>query len=220
MGAIIKFLEQFLSQFFVKGVWGIIKGIGIGIKNIFDIPKYIAIFKAWSGDFGVVEWIVAILALLVLLTVLVGLASLLYMLLRKYVRFRKTVVDQEELLNEVATLNRDVIRLTTEKEKILAMKVSQLGLKPGESPFEEIPEEGEEGEASSDDVDMEADDYSRFYKLTQVDLEIEDYEAPVYNNDITLPEICDLFRNFAFSSMGLYCEPRIIRLFLAAFYTS
>lgn len=220
MGAIIKFLEDFLAQFFVKGVWGILKGIGIGIKNIFDIPKYIAIFKSWSGEFGAVGWILAILSVLVVLLVLAGLLSLFYMLLRKFLRFRKTVVDQEELLNEVAGLNRDVIRLTTEKEKILAMKVSQLGLKPGESPYEELSEEkeGEEGEKSDDD--MEAEDYSRFYKLTQVDLEIQDYVAPVYNNDISLPEICDMFRNFACSRMGLYYEPRVIRLFLAAFSTT
>lgn len=220
MGAIIKFLEDFLAQFFVKGVWGIIKGIGIGIKNIFDIPKYIAIFKSWSGEFGAAGWILAILSVLVVLLVLAGLVALFIMLLRKFLRFRKTVVDQEELLNEVASLNRDVIRLTTEKEKILAMKVSQLGLRPGESPYEDIEEqkEGEEGEKSEED--KEAEDYSRFYKLTQVDLEIEDYVPPVYNNDITLPEICDMFRNFACSRMGLYYEPRVIRLFLAAFSTT
>ncbi|HRT82981.1 MAG TPA: hypothetical protein P5127_07450, partial [Oscillospiraceae bacterium] len=220
MGAIIKFLEDFLAQFFVKGVWGIIKGIGIGIKNIFDIPKYIAIFKSWSGEFGAAGWVLAILSVLVVLLVLAGLVALFIMLLRKFLRFRKTVVDQEELLNEVASLNRDVIRLTTEKEKILAMKVSQLGLRPGESPYEDIEEqkEGEEGEKSEED--KEAEDYSRFYKLTQVDLEIEDYVPPVYNNDISLPEICDMFRNFACSRMGLYYEPRIIRLFLAAFSTT
>ncbi|MBP5361893.1 MAG: hypothetical protein J6Y71_02530, partial [Ruminococcus sp.] len=57
----------------------------------------------------------------------------------------------------------------------------------------------------------------RFYKLTQVDLELADYEPPVYNNDITLPEIVEMYRNFAASRMGLYYEPNTIRLFLAAF---
>ncbi|MEI6578909.1 MAG: hypothetical protein WCN92_05530 [Eubacteriales bacterium] len=215
MGALIKFLEDFLAQFFVKGVWGIIKGIGLGVANIFNIPKYISIFKAWSGEFGAGGWVLAILSVIVILGVLVALVWLFILLFKKYARFRKTIVNQEELLNEVATLNRDVIKLTTEKEKILAMKVSQLGLRPGESAFVE-GEEGGEGEEKKND-DMLDEDYSRFYKLTQVDLEIQDYVAPIYNDEISLPEICDMFRNFACSRMGLYYEPKIMRLFLAAF---
>ena len=190
MGAIVKFMGDFLNQFVVKGFWGIIKGIGLGIANIFNIPRYITIFKSYSSELG-------------------------------YIRFRKTVVDQEELLNEVATLNREVIKLTLEKEKILAMKVSQLGLRPGESPYLEAPD-GSAGETSEAAEGAEGDptldeDYSRFYKLTQVDLELADYEPPVYNNDITLPEIVEMYRNFAASRMGLYYEPNTIRLFLAAF---
>lgn len=221
MGPLIKFLEEFLAQFFVKGVWGIIKGIGVGIANIFNIPKYLSIFKTWSStpEFGVGGWIMAILSVIVILAILAALVWLFILLLRKYVRFRKTVVDQEELLNEVAMLNRDVIKLTTEKEKILAMKVSQLGLRPGDSPFEETAEENKaEGEESEEDKLDE--DYSRFYKLTQVDLEIQDYVAPEYNDTITLPEICDMFRNYACSRMGLYYEPKVIRLFLSAFATT
>lgn len=217
MGALIKFLEDFLSQFFVEGIWGIIKGIGVGIKNIFNIPKYIDVFSQWKGEFSVGTWILAILSIIIVLAVLAGIIWLIVLLIKKYVRFHKTVVDQEELLNEVATLNREVIKLTTEKEKILAMKVSQLGLRPGESPF--IEEEGEE-EGEGADADAVSEDFSRFYKLTQVDLALESYEPPDYNNDITLPEIVDMFRNYASSRMGLYYEHKIIRLFLAAFSTT
>ena len=74
----------------------------------------------------------------------------------------------------------------------------------------------------SDDDDEEDENAvkegeSRFYKLTQVDLEYENYVAPQYNNDITLPEICEMFRNFACSRMRLYYDIKIIRLFLASF---
>ncbi len=222
MGAsIIRFLEDFLAQFFVKGVWGIIKGIGLGIANIFNIPKYIEIFKAWSStpEFGVGGWVLAILSIIVILAVLGILIWLFVLLLRKYVRFRKTVVDQEELLNEVASLNREVIKLSTEKEKILAMKVSQLGLRPGDDPYGAITE-GDGDDHDETDEDRMDEDYSRFYKLTQVDLEIENYIPPDYNNEITLPEICDMFRNFACSRMGLYYEERVIRLFVSAFATT
>ena len=141
------------------------------------------------------------------------------MLIKKYVRVRKTLVDQEELLLEVGNLNREVIKLNSEKERILAMKVSQLGLNPGESPFVEEGQTSEEGgeEKKDGEVDKTADDYSRFYKCTQVDLELENYVAPDFDNEITLPEICERFRNFACSRLGLFYEIKIIRLFLSAF---
>ena len=47
---------------------------------------------------------------------------------KKYIKFRKTLVEQESMLNEIGELNREVASLVQEKEKILAMKVSQLGL--------------------------------------------------------------------------------------------
>lgn len=213
MSVLMKFLQAFLDQFFIEGIWGIFKGIFEGIVGIFNIPKYISIFKEYSSQLSAGGWFLAIICMLVVLAALVGIVMLIVMLLKKYVRVRKTLVDQEELLNEVGNLNREVIKLTMEKEKILAMKVSQLGLKPGESPYEEF---GSEEDEQDDDVDETAEDYSRFYKLTQVDLSMETYEAPVYDNEITLPEICDRFRNFACSRMGLFYEINIIRLFIAA----
>jgi hypothetical protein len=201
---VTKFIAEFLNQFFVKGVWGILKGIGLGIANIFNIPEYISIFKSWSGDFTAVDWILAILAVIATVAVLAALILLIVVLIKKYIRVRKTLVDQEELLNEVGNLNREVIKLSTEKERILAMKVSQLGLKPGESPYEETQNEEEKKDG---DVD----------KCTQVDLAMPDYVPPEFNNDITLPEICDMFRNYACSRLGLFYEIKIIRLFLSAF---
>ena len=218
---VTKFIAEFLNQFFIKGVWGIFKGIGLGIANIFNIPEYINIFKSWSGDFTAVDWILAILTVIATLIVFVAIIILVAVLIKKYIRVRKTLVDQEELLNEVGNLNREIIKLHNEKERILAMKVSQLGLKPGESPFLE-QEEGTQGEESAEkkedgEIDKSADDYSRFYKCTQVDIELEDYVAPEYNNEITLPEICDMFRNYACSRLGLFYEIKVIRLFISAF---
>ena len=56
-----------------------------------------------------------------------------WLLIRKYIRFRKTLVEQESMLTEIGELNNKVASLVKEKEEILAMKVSQLGLKPGEA---------------------------------------------------------------------------------------
>ena len=135
------FISEFLNQFFIQGLFGIFKGIGLGIANMFNIVKYINIFKANAGNFKAVDWIVAILTVIATIAILAVIVILVVVLVKKYVRVRKTLVDQEELLNEVGNLNREIIKLSTEKERILAMKVSQLGLTPGESPFEEHAEE-------------------------------------------------------------------------------
>ena len=95
---ITKFLAEFLNQFFVKGVWGIFKGIGLGIANIFNIPQYIKIFKEWAGKFTIVDWLLAIVAVIATVAVLAAIVILVVVLVKKYVRVRKTLVDQEELL--------------------------------------------------------------------------------------------------------------------------
>ncbi len=213
MSILLNFIQDFLGQFFVSGFWGTIKGIGLGIANIFNIPKYIEIFKKYSSNFGAGEWALAILCIILIVAALAAIVFVVALLIKKYVRVRKTLVDQEELLNEVGNLNREVIKLNMEKQKILAMKVSQLGLRPDEEPYEDLEEEKKE-EA---EVDKTAEDYSRFYKLTQVDLAMKDYVQHDFDNDITLPEFCERFRNFACSRLGLFYEIDTLRLFVSGF---
>ncbi len=81
---------------------------------------------------------------------------------------------------------------------------------------------GGKGSAADDEEEetnenVLGEDESRFYKLTQVDKAYENYTPPAYDNEITLPEICEKFRDFACSRMHLYYDIKIIRLFLAAF---
>lgn len=215
MSILLKFIQDFLGQFFVNGFWGTIKGIGLGIANIFNIPKYIEIFKKYSSNFGAGEWALAILCIILIVAALAAIAFVVALLIKKYVRVRKTLVDQEELLNEVGNLNREVIKLNMEKQKILAMKVSQLGLRPDEEPYEDLEEEKKE--EAAEEVDKTAEDYSRFYKLTQVDLAMKDYVQHDFDNDITLPEFCERFRDFACSRLGLFYNVDTLRLFISGF---
>lgn len=215
MSILLNFIQDFLGQFFVSGFWGTIKGIGLGIANIFNIPKYIEIFKKYSSNFGAGEWALAILCIILIVAALAAIAFVVALLIKKYVRVRKTLVDQEELLNEVGNLNREVIKLNMEKQKILAMKVSQLGLRPDEEPYEDLEEEKKE--EAAEEVDKTAEDYSRFYKLTQVDLAMKDYVQHDFDNDITLPEFCERFRDFACSRLGLFYNVDTLRLFISGF---
>ena len=216
MSILLNFIQDFLGQFFVSGFWGMLKGIGRGIVDIFNFPKYIEIFDKYSSNFDALAWVLAILCIILIVAALAGIIFLVVLLLKKYARVRKTLVDQEELLNEVGNLNREVIKLNMEKQKILAMKVSQLGLRPDEEPYEDIKEDKKE-EVSEEEVDKTAEDYSRFYKLTQVDLAMKDYVQHDFDNDITLPEFCERFRDFACSRLGLFYNVDTLRLFISGF---
>ena len=115
-----------------------------------------------------------------------------------------------DLVAEVNHLTKEVMRLNLEKDKILSMKVSQIGLNPNE--ISELT--GEEMEALNNG---EEETTQRFYKLCHIDEVWADYQPPIYNNTITLEQFCDQFRNFACSRLGLYYDTKLIRYFVASF---
>ena len=60
----------------------------------------------------------------------------------------------------------------------------------------------------------------RFPKLTLVDEKYENYEYPVYDNEVTLEQFAQRYRLFAASQMGLYYTPEIVRRFIAGMSSS
>ena len=122
MGAFLDWFFAFLTTM-VGGVVKIFAGIFGGIVQIFNIAGYIEQLNDFKGGFGAIGWIFAIVAILLVLCIWAVIIYMLVLLLRKYIRFRKTAVGSEDLLEEVAKLHRDVLRLTKEKERILALKI-------------------------------------------------------------------------------------------------
>ena len=211
MDTIFGFLFEFLGQFFWS-LWSIILGIFNGIGGMFDFPAYLKIINNYTTELGGLAWVVAIIAILALAAVLFLIVFLIVMSLKKLFRFRKKVKDTNDLVDEVNALNKEVMRLNLEKDKILSMKVSQIGLNPNE--ISELT--GEEMEALTSGEQAEEGE-PRFYKLNEIDDLWKGYVPPIYDNSITLPELCERFRNFACSRLGLYYDIKIIRLFIAAF---
>ena len=206
MDTFFRFLYEFLSQFF-SGLNSIVMGLINGIGKIFDFKAYLNIVNYYKNDFNMPEWFLVGLAILIMIIVL-GLIFLGgYFLLRKYIRIRKSLVDQESLLEEVSTLNSKVATLMKEKEDILAMKVSKLGLRPDEDDTENVSEDNEITDKNTE---------IRFPKLYEVDEKFKDYKVVNYNNSFDLPQLVELFRNFAASQLKLYYTPKMIRLFVSA----
>lgn len=219
MATYMRFLYDFMEQFF-SGIINIFMGIVRGFGKMFNFKAYLKILKEYSNEFSIGQWILVGVAVLLVFAFLAGIVFLIVMLIRKYLRFRKTLVEQESLLEEVAKLDRDVIRLNQEKEELYALKVSQIGLKPQESAtlnideVKDIKSENEESESNEEVINPETT--SRFFKLTQIDEEYAGKTPENFGNTFTLEELCDTFRNFAASKMKLYYKVKIIRLFVAA----
>ncbi len=162
----------------------------------------------WPG-FDPLQKALLIFLVAVLLAILLLLLYKVLLAARSAVHRRRSVLNTEDLVGEIASLNRQVADLIDEKSKILAMKVSQLGLRPGE----------ESGEADAAAAPGEGES-KRFPKLDLVD---ELYAIPQdipWDDSITLPQLVEGYRNFAASRMKLYYTPQIVRLFFASMAAS
>ena len=224
MNIFLKWFFVFISEM-LKGFAMIFSGLWNGIKQIFNIKNYIEIFKTYSKDFGAVGWILAILSIILVIAVFFLIGLMIVLAVRKYIRFRHSIVSNEDLLEEIADLQRQVLKMTKEKDEIIAMKVSQMGI-PGSGALSladgsmafAAGAEGEGGAVAAGELDTDGVIHTtdhRFSRLMEVDNFYKSYEPPQYDNEITLAGICDAYRNFACSRMHLYYEPKTIWLFMA-----
>ncbi|MBO5006052.1 MAG: hypothetical protein J6C89_01260 [Clostridia bacterium] len=196
--------------------------------RLLNFPGRMEIIKANESEFTRTDWILLLIANIALIALIVVLVILLVKLLKRIFRFRVPVKKFEEMEKQVKNLQRELIRANYEKDKLLAMRLAELGGKPGEVELPEEEKEGEEAEFSSANPNRNTPlspcvdpTTSRFFRLTSVDNFYKtEYQYPVYDNDITLPQFCERFRNFAASKLHLYYELKLIRHFIAAFGTA
>ncbi len=216
MDTYLRFLYEFMSVFF-DGIALIFSGIWKGIVQIFNFNEYLFVIRFYQEEFNLSEWVLVIVAILAMVLLLGGIVLITWFILKKYIRFRKTLVEQESMLEEIASLNKEVSQLVIEKEKILAMKVSQLGLRPGdEDTIVDNMNQGDQTDPNSDSEEEISDDNIRFSKLHMIDVAYKNYVVRDYHNTFTLEELVELFRNFAASKLKLYYTTDMIRLFISS----
>ena len=218
-------MDSFLNWFldFIMAmlgyVWQIISGLFNGIVGIFNFPEYLNIMGRYASQFSVIEWILAIFAFIIVFSIWFGLIFLVVMLIRKYVRFRQSLVGNEDLLEEIAELHHDVLRLTVEKEKLIGMKVAQSGLSYADVSAAVGGGTGDTynttNVTTTTGAKAQALGGARFFRLSAVDEKYEMYVAPTYDSTMSLEDICDDLRNYACYRSKLFYEKKVIRLMFA-----
>ena len=174
---------------------------------MFNIPEYAKLISSYKGNFNTFEKILVALSVILLVIIVIVIILLLVMLIRKLIRRYDKDINKDSLLSEIADLNKEVARLMKERDEIMAMKVSQLGVNP--------EEESEDTEAGDEEEHEEGDLSIRFPKLASIDAELGDSKPKNYDNSYTLPELIDNFRCYSASQLKLYYDFEILRPFFA-----
>ncbi len=203
---IFRFLRAFLGAFYDKGIGSIFWGF----LHIFYNEGYRDAFINYTENFSAGEWAIAVIFIVLIVAALVAIVWLLVYGFTKLIRINRNTVLPQDLVEECANLKRQLIKMSAEKDRILGMKVSDVGTYEGE--------EGEEGKPAEEE--QVATGESRFYKLTEIDQIYADYVPPVYDDTISLYDICERFRMFACSKRRLFYDIRIVRLFIAGMSTT
>ena len=208
MTAYFEYLRQMIITFF----WDFVeffstRVVSPWLKVPSNFQNYQSLLDAHKGDFGPAGWFFFVLFAILFIGALFGICFLLFVLIRKYVRFVKKEISKDELREQVERLNYELYQAVQEKDKILQLKVNYMGLKPNDV-------EKKEKEAIQEVV-------SRFPKLTHVDNQYRGISTEIANiSDLSLEELCNRFRNFAASQLKLYYKIDTIRQLFAGIATS
>ena len=199
MGINGEFFLKFLEPFF-GGLVAFFKAIGAAIVKIFNIATYFDIIKEYKAKGS--STIIIILAVLSLIILFAVIALLIFLLVRRIIKWRHNVSHHEKMVEEIESLNNDVVRLRNENQKYLEMA---------------NPDSGVEYDENGNITNKLSEGESRFFKLTQIDEKYKDYVAPDLHETITLDKLCETFRNYSASQMKLYYSIDLIRLYIASF---
>lgn len=214
-----KYYVNFLKTFF-KNAGRFFINIGHAFKKWFytDIKGYFSDLKQASVNnsyWKIGDWIVYIVVLFINLAFIALLVTLVVLLIKRHARFRRREIEKDELVDQVQLLNKKVVDLIDEKNKILSLRVSQItGGDEGVNPDDLF-----NPQAKPTDVEEEDDvQLGRFIKLIQVDNYYKtnpEYTIMQQDDMLDLPGLIDRFIGYAASQLRLYYSKEIIARFFS-----
>lgn len=211
----IEFIQtvfEYVASFFATIFNAFYYALWVNPSNMLDS------FVNASMNFNALDWIIGILILIINFIFIVSLAYFIIVLLRRYFRFVKKEVSKDDLLIEITELNQKLIDVTDEKNAILTLKSSDLGL-----PMNRRSVTGTLAKLNEEEDEKLEEQTSRFTKLIAVD---ETYHMQVLQTNMTesdmlnLNQLVDRFINFAASQLKLFYSPKIVSIFFAGMGSS
>ena len=215
MSAYFEYLKNMLIQFFTN--------LGYFFADIFagpwkrvpqEIDYYNSLYANYSPDFGTAGYFFFVLFIIIAAALLGALGYLIFYFIRRYIRYRGRTEDTKKYKAEIERLNLELFHAISEKDRILGISVGALPSNAA-TPAASSSAEKKEGEENEDDV--------RFPKLAAVD---EEYLTPLPPTrlpedaiNIDLKGICERFRLFAASQLGLYYTVETMREFISSIGT-
>ena len=109
-------------------LWNVVLAIVDAIMGIIDIQFYIRLFDTYKDDLTPVGWVAALITHIIVLAIFVLLTYLIVRGVKVLFKFKVDVVEYERMKDEVVTLKREIMKANYEKDKILAMKINDLGM--------------------------------------------------------------------------------------------
>lgn len=203
-------MTAFLNWFFayisaiLQGLRQAALGLLAGVTAIFDLPAHLRQFSRYSQGFGVLDWILALLAALMVIAMWAVLLLYLVSAVLRAIRRHREAVRREELLQQVDELTRRLRHVTQENTDLVGRLTAQTApAAPAPAPASPAP--------------MPT---VRFPRLCAIDRRYRDGMPPTADGTVNMQQLCEQFRCFAASQMGLYYNKDVICSFFAGLATS
>ena len=246
MSDFLKFAFEVISQV----VYNLAGVLAAGFKLLVTGWRdYFTIFFTYFPTVGILGKILSVLLMVILIAIPVLAVFLLVRSFLLRLRLKKDKVDNTELYREIGRLNRQVLNLIDEKNKILALKVNTMGgteripyMGASALTDDTLPTVGNvtgnagaaagnanlnsaqiniaKGSFHTEGEDDTSVEENRFPKLALVDLKHKEYVPPIFDEEVTLEQVVTGYRDFACSQMHLYYTPEIVRRFVAGMASS
>ena len=188
MAAYFEYLKEMIVAFFQNlGTWFRMRWADPWGPVPNEFAQYNSLFANYSPNFGVGGWIFFVLFAILLLALIGGICFLIFWLIRKYVRFRKSTISEERLKQEVERLNLELYQTIKEKDRVLGLQVRSLGVNSSDlgegnqvlEPTEEKKEETKK-EAKAEQTSTSSKKKNGSYVINCSDSELDMLAAIVY----------------------------------------
>ncbi len=201
MSVYSEFFTKFMGPFF-DGLVSIFKSFFAGLFKMFNVVTYIEIINDYKNQLTGVGLVILIFSIIFLVAMFAFIFFCIARAIRTYLRYRRNVHKEDLLIEEIENLNNEVLKLKRQNDKIaeLTNANGEIELDENGNPVNSL----QEGE-------------SRFFKLSNVDEKYKEFQPEKIENNFSLEELCDLFRNYSASQLHLYYDINLIRLFIASF---